>query len=284
MGEQSFIAKHQRHRHRSFAEQLAHGVMAASQHALDATSVSTHNGYLQGLDPRIKLLGLLALIVSGVLSTTLITLAALFLLALALALSSHVGIARLCKQVWGGVFLFTGAIALPAIFIVPGEILAYLPILDWPISLQGLRAAAFLIGRAETAATFALLLVLTTPWTHVLKAMRSLGLPVVLVAILGMTHRYIFVLLQTAAQMFEARRSRILAPMSGAHKRQMLAATAGVLLAKSFQLSTEVHLAMLSRGYRGEVHVLHEFRTRWRDWIALLLALAIPGTILWIQR
>ena len=64
-------------------------------------------------------------------------------------------------------------------------------------------------GVALALATLAFLLILTTPWPYVLKAMRTLGVPVVVVAMLGMTHRYIFVLLQTATQMFEARRSRL---------------------------------------------------------------------------
>jgi len=128
-----------------------------------------------------------------------------------------------------------------------------------------------------------LLLILSTPWTHVLKALRNLGVPVVVVAILGMTYRYIFLLLQTATQLFEARRSRIVASMNGQQQRQMVTAALGVLLGKAFQLGADVHLAMLSRGYRGEVHLLHDFQTRRRDWFALLFALSVPVLILWFQ-
>jgi cobalt/nickel transport system permease protein len=102
--------------------------------------------------------------------------------------------------------------------------------------------------------------------------------PVLLVALLGMTHRYVFVL-QTASQMFEARRSP--APPSGRMARQLVASTSGVLLGKALQLSSDVHLAMVSRGYRGEVYLLHNFHTRKRDWCALLLALALPLVIVW---
>jgi len=104
---------------------------------------------------------------------------------------------------------------------------------------------------------------------------------VLLVALLGMTHRYIFVLLQTASQMFEARHSRMLAPPSGRLARQVVAASSGVLLSKAFQLSSEVHLAMVSRGYRGDIYLLHSFHTRRRDWCALLPALCMPLLILW---
>jgi cobalt/nickel transport system permease protein len=43
-------------------------------------------------------------------------------------------------------------------------------------------------------------------------------------------------------------------------------------------------LAMLSRGYRGEVHLLDDFHARQRDWFALFPALALPALILWFQR
>ena len=71
-------------------------------------------------------------------------------------------------------------------------------------------------GRAgQAAASCALLLVLCTPWTHVLKALRLFGMPPVLIVILGMTHRYIFVLLRTAVAMIEARRARTVGRMTG---------------------------------------------------------------------
>ena len=154
----------------------------------------------------------------------------------------------------------------------------------WAVTLQGLRSAVFLVGRAETAATFTLLLILSTPWPHILKALRSLGVPVAAVAILGMTHRYIFVLLQSAIQMFEARRSRIVGPMSARERRRFIGAAAGGLLARSFQIASEVHLAMVSRGYRGEVRLLDDFRTRPLDWMVLLGGMAIPVLVLWVQR
>ncbi|MBS1208926.1 MAG: cbiQ [Proteobacteria bacterium] len=267
-----------------FAEKLSRGLLQAMSRAFAAEALSERPGFLQGLDPRIKLIACLALIVSCVLTHSLLMLSGLFVLALLLALASQIPMARLCTQVWLGVLLFTGAIALPALVLVPGEALWQLPLLHGQITRQGLRSAAFLLGRAETSATFAVLLILSTPWPHVLKAMRSLGVPVVLVAILGMTHRYLFVLLHATTQLFEARRSRLVAAMKGAQQRRLAAAAAGVLLSKSLQLSTDVHLAMISRGYRGEIHLLDEFHTRPRDWGILLCALAVPALILWYQR
>jgi energy-coupling factor transporter transmembrane protein EcfT len=64
----------------------------------------------------------------------------------------------------------------------------------------------------------------------------------------------------------------------------MAASAVGVLLSKSFQLSGEVHLAMQSRGFAGEVHVLQDFRASAADWgwLAGFVILALGG--LWWGR
>ena len=82
----------------------------------------------------------------------------------------------------------------------------------------------------------------------------------VFVVILGMTCRYILLMLETAHEMFESRKSRTVGAASRADQRRMAVSSAGVLLGKTFQLSGEVYLAMQARGFRGEVYLLDDFR------------------------
>ena len=96
-----------------------------------------------------------------------------------------------------------------------------------------------------------------------------LRVPRVAVVILGMTRRYIFLLLGLARDYFEARRSRQVGRLNLAQRRQVAAGTAGVLLGRSLALSGEVFLAMQSRGFRGEVHLLQPARFRVRDGVAV---------------
>jgi cobalt/nickel transport system permease protein len=264
---------------RGLLETLVFGLFGAENHSLEAEKTSALPGLLQSVDPRIKVVALLALIIAAVSTQRLMILALLFALATGLGVASKIRIVRLFRQVWLGVLVFSGIIVLPAIFIVPGETIAHLPVLGWPITLQGLRSAAFVIGRAETAATLSLLIVLTTPWPHVLKALGSLGVPAAVVAVLGMTYRYIFVLTQSALQMAEARQSRLIAPLDGPARRRLLMTMIGTLLAKTLALGGEVHLAMIARGYRGEVRLIDDFRTRLPDWAFLAAALAIAAII-----
>ena len=116
--------------------------------------------------------------------------------------------------------------------------------------------------RGETAATLSALLILSTLWTRLLRALRYFRAPVVLVAILGMTYRYMFLFLATARDMFESRESRIVGVLEPADRRRLAAASAGVLLGKTLQVSGEVHMAMQARGFRGEIRLLDELQMR----------------------
>ena len=208
----------------------------------------------------------------------------MFGLASVLAIRSQVPLRTLVVRVWAGAFAFTGLIALPALFLTPGRPVGRLPVLGWPLTAQGLRGAAFLISRVETTATLSMLLVLCTPWIHVLKALRILRVPVVLVVILGMTYRYILLMIATAEEMFESRRSRMVGKLQANDARRLAVATAGVLLGKTMQLSGDVYMAMQSRGFRGEVYLLDEFRMRRRDWSWLALFLALGSAAIWMGR
>ena len=253
-------------------------------HALCGEEMAKKNGLLQKLDPRLKILAGLALIAAAALSRRLWVIATLLALAIAIAFLSKVPLSMLAKRVWLGVLGFTGWISVPALFLTPGHELYRLPALGWTITAQGLRAAAYLIMRAETAATFSILLVLCTPWSSVLKALRGLHLPMVLVVILGMTYRYIFLFLRSAHDMLEARKSRMVGPLAGPEFRRMATASAGVLIAKTLQFSGDVYMAMRSRGFRGEVYLLDEFETGWGDWAALAFLVVVIALALWLGR
>jgi cobalt/nickel transport system permease protein len=245
-----------RRRRKSFVEKTARGLLEATGQALFAEDMAATGGFLQRLDPRVKLIGIGALI--------------------AAAVAVH--------RLWLAVLAFTGAIALPAIFLTPGAAVWRLPLVEWQVTQQGLRSAGFLILRAETAATLSMLLILTTLWTRLLRALRYFRAPVVVVAILGMTYRYMFLFLATARDMFESRESRMVGVLEPADRRRMAAASAGVLLGKTLQVSGEVHLAMQARGFRGEIRLLDELQMRPNDWLRLAAFVGAATLAVWLGR
>jgi cobalt/nickel transport system permease protein len=265
---------------RSFVERTIGSLSEGLRFAALADDSARADGVLQRVDPRIKLAGMLTMIVSVAVTHSLGAIGGLLIVATCFAAASRISLFDLARWVWTPVLLFTGCIALPAIFITPGARISG----SWPITVQGVHTASTLILRAEAAVSLSMLLVLTTRWAHILKALRVLRLPVVFIVILGMTYRYLFLILETALDMFESRESRTVGVLEGPDRRRLATATVGVLLSKSYHLSADVHLAMQSRGFRGEVYMLDDFEMRRIDWCWLFFFFFIASAVVWVGR
>lgn len=267
---------------RGFIERTVAGFSDALAHDVAADAGARRAGMLQSLDPRVKVVGIFALILAAVSARPLGVVLGIFSTAVVLAKVAGIPWRTLAVRAWLPVLVFTGPLALPAVFLTSGPPLGRFPLLPWPVTAPGVLAAARLFTRAEATATLALVLVLSTPWPHVLKALRVLGVPAVIVVILGMTCRYLFLLLGLARELFEARRSRLVGPLAGRERRRLATAAGGVLLGKSLHLSEEVFRAMRSRGFRGEAHALADFQMRARDRWALAAFLLAAGVSGWL--
>lgn len=266
-----------------FIERTLVDINNTLEQSIFAEKIARQKGLLQALDPRLKVIAMLMLLFAVSLSHQLAVIAALYIGALILAAVSSVPLGFFIKRVWILIPFFTGIVALPALFITRGPTLLSLP-LGIVITRTGAMTALFLLLRVGTSVSLAVLFVLTTPWNNVLKAMGILRVPDVIVLVLGMTYRYIHLLLHIANDMFLSRKSRILRRMSGAEERRLLAATSGTLLGKSLQLSSEVYLAMESRGYRGYPRTMDRFCMHWFDWAAALVVSFVTAAAIWLGR
>jgi len=253
------------------------------EQSLFAEEIARRRGLLQTLDPRVKVVSILLLLIAVSLSRSLAVIAGLYLVTLVLAWLSSVPMSFFVKRVWLFMPFFTGIIAIPAFFITPGPPLAHLP-LGLVITRTGALTALFLLSRVSTSVSLAVLLVLTTPWNSVLKALGVLHVPDVFVLILGMTFRYIYLLLHTTNDMLLSRKSRIVGPLNGADERRLIAASAGTLLSKSLHLSGEVYLAMQSRGFRDYPRTMDTFKMRMGDWAWGAAMVLIAGLAIWLGR
>ncbi len=265
-------------------EHTLHGITETLEQALFAEEISARKGLFQSLDARVKVISVLALLIGVALSHSLLVLLAIYFLALLFAWTSAIPAGLLIKRVWLALPFFTGLIALPALFITPGPAFLHLPLLGLVITQTGLTTAAFLLLRVSTSASLTLLLILTTPWNTVLSALGVLRVPDVFILILGMTYRYIYLLLHTANDMFLSRKSRMVGRMDTSENQKMLAAISATLLDKSLNLSSEVYLAMQSRGYRGAVVTLKPFRMQPQDWLWLFIFLGITTLAIILGR
>jgi len=267
----------------SFVERTLVDINHTLEQSLFAEQTTRQPGLLQELDPRLKILSALLVLLAVGLSRNLLVIIVLYFLVLALALFSKVPLAFFVKRVWLFIPFFTGLVALPALFITPGTILVHLP-LGLVITRTGLLTALFLLLRVGTSVSVAVLLVLTTPWNSVLKALGVLRVPAVIILILGMTYRYIHLLLHLTNDMFLSRKSRLLRRMKGPDERRLIAATSGTLLNKSLQVSSEVYLAMQSRGFRNYPRTMDTFKMRAIDWLSGTVVFITVAVATWLGK
>ncbi len=274
---------------RGFAEKTLAELTGVLEQTLFADELAREAGWLQALDPRAKLLGAFAVLLAISMAQNLLVIAALYALTLPLAVASRVPLGFYLKRVWVFMPFFTGVVALPALFspFSPGTPFVTLIDLATPrvylaITQPGINTAAFLLLRVGASVSIAVLLVLTTRWAALLQALRVLRVPQAFVLILGMTYRYIYVLLHTANNLFLARQSRVVGRVSGTDERRWIGASMGALFAKAYGLSDDVYLAMQARGFRGEARTLDAFTWRVRDsvWLAVFIAVAGGAIVL----
>jgi cobalt/nickel transport system permease protein len=176
--------------------------------------------------------------------------------------------------------------ALPLPLTTPGQPLATVPLLGWPISLEGTLRLLTILVKSWLSVQAALLLVATTPFYEILWGLRGLQMPRLLVAVVALMYRYLFVLADEAARLVRARASRA-ALLPGRRRPGLLwqARSAGnmvgALFVRALERSERVYAAMLSRGYTGELRVLDPPAWRPADaWLLLGALFALAGAIL----
>lgn len=267
-------------RKRSFVETTLTGGADLLRQVMFSEDVAAGPGLLQRLDPRVKLASLMVLLVATGLVHHVGVLAVVYACALGLAVASRLPVGFFVKRVWLFVPIFTGVVLLPATLsiVMPGDVV--LTLWSWHgipqgFTAQGLTSAALVVTRVATSISLVVLLTLTTSWTRLLAALRFLGVPRMFVMIIGMAYRFIFVLLGTVTDMYQARKARTVgAQAHDRAARAFLSASAGHMFGKAHHLSEEVHQAMVARGYRGETHLIETFRLTTLDLAASCVVLA----------
>jgi len=267
----------------SFVKKTIDGAFAFFQDALVTEAFTKKDGLLQSLDPRVKLISILAVVFAISVTSDLWLLAAVYLLTLIFARLSKIGIGFFVKRVWLFVPFFAGVIVIPVIFNVflPGDPLFH--IMDLPpgahlgpwalpdsiyITYQGAGAAVTFTLRVATAVSAVVLLFLTTPQQLLFKSLRSLRVPKVYVLTIAMAYRYIFLFMEMVRDLHIAKKSRTIKSMGLRDEQRWVGGRMGYMLIKSLDMSEKVHMAMVSRGFSGDVRIMHDYHLRRRDYVA----------------
>ncbi|GFO69795.1 cobalt ECF transporter T component CbiQ [Geomonas limicola] len=128
-----------------------------------------------------------------------------------------------------------------------------------PVAISGgwLSCASILV-RALLTVSAALILVATTGFPAICRALEQLGMPKVFAVQLLFLYRYLFVLAEEGGRAARARELR-----SFGNKGQGMASYSsliGSLLLKTWQRAERIHMAMLARGFTGAFQVRQHYR------------------------
>lgn len=237
--------------------------------AREFASASNARGVLSRLDPRAKIVGVLLLIVTATLIQKLIPLAMLLVVAMMLSAVGGVG-ARRIARVWLGVPLFSLAIILPAVtnLVTPGRSIVticrfgagatlgawHLPEM-LTITLPGILVAARFLLRSTDCVMLAFLLAATTDHAALVNGLRRLGMPKAMGMVLSMAQRYLVILVRAAEEIHLAKLSRTISTGPTRREQHWVASGMGSLFRRTHRLAREIHDAMISRGYDGDLKV-----------------------------
>lgn len=229
-------------------------------------------------DPRAKLIGLFAIVLSFACVQQLVLLPMLLLLSGVIYWVSNLPYHFWRDRLrWPGRLLFAIALFLP---FAGGEV-------EWlrlgPIAIyqEGVLALLQIAARILSILTIGLVLFGTTPFSTLITAARSLGLPAILADMMLLTYRYLYDLGITLDRMQTALRLRGL-QIARLRRSQLpiLASLVGSLLVRSYDQSERVYCAMRLRGYGQSVSAsVQDWPTRMHVW-GTLASLTIAACLI----
>lgn len=172
-----------------------------------------------------------------------------------------------------GIFVLALAVAsrIPTRHLASNFLLALVFILFAALTMLFYRGweNALVIGLRISVCVLALLLmVTTTPFFKMLRAMRALHIPKLIASLLMFTYRFIFLLLDEMERMRLARKARGFSGGRNLLDRRALKTlsnTIGMTFVRANARATNIYDALLLRGYVGELRTYEKLHAKPRD-------------------
>lgn len=268
---------------KGFVQKAISDLFTFFEECLVNDSIAQKKGLLQSLDPRVKLVSIIVLIFAVAMTRDIRLLFVVYVLTLVFAVASRIELGFFLKRVWVFIPIFAGVIMIPVLFNVflPGDALvtvatpgpnAHLGPFALPpvitITRQGVMLATVFVLRVATCVSLAVLLFLTTPRDLIFKALRSLKVPKVYVLTLDMCYRYIFLFTDMVRDFYTAKKSRSVKVLPLIEEQKWVGSRVGYTLIKALNMSEKVHGAMVSRGFNGDIKIMHRYLLHRRDYVA----------------
>ena len=141
-----------------------------------------------------------------------------------------------------------------------------------PLNLyrDGLLAGVSIVAKGTLGVLSAVILSTTTTAREILRGLERLRLPTIMVQIASFMLRYVNVISDEMERMKIARESRGF-DATGVKHWKVIATSAAALFIRSYERGERVHLAMLSRGFDGELPHTEAKSVGTRAWLRALI-------------
>jgi len=134
-----------------------------------------------------------------------------------------------------------------------------------PVAISGGWLSFFsLLLRFTLTVGAALLLIAATGFTALCMAMERLGAPKIFAVQLLLLYRYLFVLMAESIRMVRAHALRSFTE-PGAIRYRIFLQLLGNLLLRTMDRAQRIHMAMLSRAFKGEIKIARRFAFGYRE-------------------
>jgi cobalt/nickel transport system permease protein len=247
--------------------------------------LSSQNGVFQKVDSRVKVLFFLFLIVVVSVKRDLLPEIGIWSFLFVLTLFSRLSIREVYRRVLFLGFVFGFLIALPSAFnvITKGEIIIPIARLSrsynfWiyripaeiGITREGAYGVALLTMRVINSLSLSSLLVYTTPFHEIVRALKVLKVPDSFLIIMTLCYRYIFIFSKTVEDMHLAKKSRMVRELSNSEAREWVAGRMAFGFRKTRLRCEEVFEAMIGRGFSDTIRIYGFRKMRVVDWCAAI--------------
>jgi cobalt/nickel transport system permease protein len=259
---------------------------------------ASKKGFFHELDTRVKVIFWLFLIIIISLKKEILPELGIFFAVFGLCLFSRINLVSLYKKIFLLGFFFGFLISLPSSLNVITRGKVFLPIITLSkpydflgyyhipavigFTREGLSVVAMLTLRVVNSLSVSFLILYTTPFPEIIKALKVLKVPDAFLIIISLTYKYIFIFARIVSDMHLAKKSRLAGAVNRSEARNWVAGRIAFIFRKTQLRCDDVFKAMIGRGFSGEIKLYRYQKINGRDWTVGFFLFTLASLFLWI--
>lgn len=223
-------------------------IIEAAESVVYVEDLSSKHGLLQTINPLVKLVTIVFMIVASLFIFNLTFLLVLCCIPLIFAVTSRIPIKQFLLRT-ALIPLFSAIIVLPGI--VYGLTVAYMNNLNLTIAYGLLTPNLVFIVRVWFCVATLITFVLSTGFEKILKLLASLRVPTVVVQLFSLTYRYLFISINETRSVLIGKEARTYVHKKTFNLQSLkdLGHILSALFIRTYERSERVYLAMKARGF-----------------------------------